>query len=98
MVVLLMGMEQSSLVGDGRHRAHQHLSICSLCRPLGKWWTESIRLEQVGTSAIAGLEHSVCLSCRQDGSTVHWETLPGGIFYPYNLGTTAIHEFGHWLG
>ena len=33
-----------------------------------------------------------------DGVVVHFDSVPGGKFKPYNLGFTAVHEAGHWLG
>jgi hypothetical protein len=32
------------------------------------------------------------------GVVVHYESLPGGAFSAYNLGRTAVHEVGHYLG
>ncbi|MGX7829353.1 zinc metalloprotease [Actinokineospora sp. 24-640] len=33
-----------------------------------------------------------------DGIRVHWDSLPGGGIANYDLGETATHEAGHWLG
>ena len=46
----------------------------------------------------ATLPFSYNESNKQHGIVVDYRSLPGGSAFPYNLGDTAVHEVGHYLG
>ncbi len=51
-----------------------------------------------GTLGFATFPWDVGVNLALDGVVLAFQTVPNGEFPPYNLGVTAVHEVGHWLG
>ncbi|HEX6148198.1 zinc metalloprotease [Nocardioides sp.] len=58
----------------------------------------NIWLVDFGYLGIAQFPWDYARNSGTDGVRVHYGSLPGGPIQNYNLGETATHEVGHWLG
>ena len=54
----------------------------------------------IGAGVIGWCLYPTAYNNIYDGCSVHYGTLPNGPpeYFPYNEGTTAVHEVGHWFG
>jgi hypothetical protein len=55
-------------------------------------------LEQGGTLGFSSFAWECEAGPEFDAVEIDFRTLPGGTAAPYNLGFSAVHETGHWLG
>jgi hypothetical protein len=79
------GSSESAMKAALRQGSADDLNIYS-CNPSG------------GILGYATFPSSYTSSASLDGVVILHSSVPGGTAAPYNLGDTATHEIGHWLG
>jgi hypothetical protein len=80
-----LGKSEKDMKRELRRGGPETLNIY-LCEPMG------------GLLGWAALPISYEGDPTYDGVVAHTESIPGGRLAPYNLGYTAVHETGHWVG
>ncbi|MBA2444154.1 MAG: zinc metalloprotease [Nocardioidaceae bacterium] len=82
---------------DTWHTGGESVRYRSLTR-VGGAGTLNMWLVDMGGLGIATFPSDYDAAPKKDGIRVHYASLPGGSIENYNLGGTATHEAGHWLG
>jgi hypothetical protein len=86
-----------SYYNDNWHKDRQSTTYRAQTRQGGKR-SLNIWLVDFSYLGIATFPWDYASSPSIDGIRVQWDSLPGGDIAHYNLGKTATHEAGHWLG
>jgi hypothetical protein len=93
--------EKIVTVNNEWHRCELGKNEKDMKKSLRRGGSESLNIylcEPDGLLGWATLPTKYEVNPTYDGVVVHTESIPGGRFAPYNLGYTAVHETGHWLG